>query len=249
MFLLAIETTGFNCSVALLSEDGRILEKSSADRLNHLKDLTPLIKVLLDEKNIAMKAVDYIAASCGPGSFTGIRIGISTARAISQITGAPCIGVDSMEAMALSCQQRAIENCLIKEEEKSSTIVCPLVDARQNQVYSCLLKEDAIVEKTFVEDIDVALDKIKSALLNCKANKILFAGDAIEKYEPIKEFIKTLEYQGIDVKFTEEGQRAKSVAILASKLADEGSTLEYAQLLPNYMRKPEAQRRLEERLK
>ena len=79
MRILAIETTGPICSVALLNEENRITELRGRERMNHLRSLTPMIDQLLQAENMAPEDLDQIAVSVGPGSFTGIRIGVSTA--------------------------------------------------------------------------------------------------------------------------------------------------------------------------
>lgn len=102
MYILAIETTGLLCSVALL-EDNRILkEKNSDQQKNHLKDLTPMIQDVIGGDG-ARSGVEpeCIAVSAGPGSFTGIRIGVTTARALCQVWKKPIAAVGTLESFLM----------------------------------------------------------------------------------------------------------------------------------------------------
>lgn len=244
MLILGIETTGFKCSVAL-SDNGEVIELASEARLNHLKELTPLIHNLLNKRGVSLRDVDAIAVSVGPGSFTGIRIGISTVRAISQVLGTKCIAVDSMSAMALSMKREFLEaNENFDEEE---ILFCTLVDARQNQVYTRMLMGQDYGE-TKVVDIEEAVE-----ILNSYENKIsnlVLCGDGLDKYsEKFHSLLSSFENKKINIHILNTNQNAKSIVQIGNIMAGEGKFISYDQLLPNYMRKPEAQRRLEDRLK
>ena len=98
MYILAVETTGPLCSVALLEKNKILAVRSSKEQKNHLKDLMPLIKDLMDSVQIHKSKLNYIAASIGPGSFTGIRIGVATARALAQVLDIPAVAVPTLDA-------------------------------------------------------------------------------------------------------------------------------------------------------
>ena len=98
MIILAIETTGPKASVALINENGDITEKTSDEEVNHLRGLVPMIKELIDEYGCAVSDIRYVAASVGPGSFTGIRIGVATARALAQAWTVQTISVPTLES-------------------------------------------------------------------------------------------------------------------------------------------------------
>ncbi len=101
MYFLAIETTGAFASVALL-EDDRVLEHIQGhDRFSHLQNLMPQVKEVLENHKLSINDVETIAVSKGPGSFTGIRIGVSSARALCQVLGIPGVPVSSLEALAM----------------------------------------------------------------------------------------------------------------------------------------------------
>ena len=97
MFFLGIETTGRIGSVAIIDESGKIVNRVTTDSMSHLRELVPMIKELVDELGISLKKLDAIAVSVGPGSFTGIRIGLATARTLAQTLDKKCISVNSLE--------------------------------------------------------------------------------------------------------------------------------------------------------
>lgn len=102
MFILAIETTGPLGSVALLDEKENVLGyEVSQGTMSHLKDLIPMINTMLNKCGVSINDVDLLAPSVGPGSFTGIRIGVSTARALCQALGIRAVPVPTLEAFAL----------------------------------------------------------------------------------------------------------------------------------------------------
>ena len=167
-YILGIETTGAYASVALLAaedETAGIDVVHGNDRFSHLQNLTPQIKEVLDGRGLKVSDLDAIAVSNGPGSFTGIRIGVSTGRALSQVSAVPCVAVSSLEALAMrGAAARAGENETATRAGESETaarageseaaaragenetaaragadtskvLVCPILDARRKQVY------------------------------------------------------------------------------------------------------------------
>ncbi len=101
MHILAIETTGAFASVALMQDDRIIAHIRGNDRFSHLQNLMPQVDAVIKESKLSLGDVNGIAVSCGPGSFTGIRIGVSSARALSQVLGIPCIPISSLAALAM----------------------------------------------------------------------------------------------------------------------------------------------------
>jgi tRNA threonylcarbamoyladenosine biosynthesis protein TsaB len=117
---LAIETTGRALSVAVVT-DGIVAERRSDKELSHLTDLVPTVRDLLASAGAELSSLGFIAVSAGPGSFTGIRIGISAARAMAQVTGLPVVKVPTLETFVYGYEPGAV--------------VCPMLDARRGQVY------------------------------------------------------------------------------------------------------------------
>ena len=123
MYVLGIETTGAFASAALIDDDAVLGYVKGTDRFSHLQNLMPQIESIVRESGVALKDIDVIAVSCGPGSFTGIRIGVSSARALSQVLGTPCVTVSSLEALAMNAVSEAGE----AGEAGENVLVCPML--------------------------------------------------------------------------------------------------------------------------
>lgn len=241
MILLAIETTGAFASVAVAEaniDDGKVKDfKIKAhvqghDEFSHLQNLTPQIQKAAESCGLTVKDMDMIVVSVGPGSFTGIRIGVSTARALAQVLNIPCVPVISIEALALRI-------------DGGGALVCPILDARRSQVYG---------GGYFLEDIIDAgpytLDEFLREVRVSGFKKVIFMGDGVDKYR--EDIVNSQQIQGMRVDFAPEDVRyqdAKTVALLGARLAAEGKTKEYGQLEPRYMRMAEAERKLKEKEK
>ena len=264
MNILAIETTGAEASVAIIDEAGKITDAISHENLNHLSFLMPLIGEALEKASLKMSDIDVVAASEGPGSFTGIRIGVSSARALAQALNIPCIAVPTLKAFLYNLDendQKFKETC----EEFEQTVFCPLFDARRSQVYggayawsgaeatSIYEQINEVVEgKAYMlsEILEHLAEEVNNADATTSYKSIIFFGDGVDKYvEEIKNWAATSLKEDVTIEFAEEAKRyqhAVSVAKLAKELSKDGRTCHYNDLKPNYMRKAEAERKLEE---
>lgn len=245
--ILAVETTGPLASVALKTKkDGRVFTEGLTEKLNHLKGLIPLMDELLKGANIEIGDVKTIAVSEGPGSFTGIRIGISTVRAIAQITGAKVISVPTLETF-------------VYNDPLYGGIVCPIFDARMEQMYSgafalegrkieTLIPTGAYSSADYFSKMTKLLDS--GSNLQSRPLDFKFFGDGLEVFDSdivhwggriAKEHFTgfSYEYAGVD-----RLQVATSVLKWAETF---GTEINYDQLLPVYLRQAEAQRRLDEK--
>ena len=270
MYFLAIETTGAFASVALL-EDDRVLEHIQGhDRFSHLQNLMPQVKEVLENHKLSIHDVEAIAVSKGPGSFTGIRIGVSSARALCQVLGIPGVPVSSLEALAMRAAdlpteepQSAADACLASSAKDApdavktvagsaqrmsneKTLLCPILDARRSQVYGggYFLQDGYPVEQVkggayTVEEFLAETDEY---------DRILLLGDGADAYgekiaEARQEKGKITEIASEAIRY----QDAVTVGKLGAKLLKEGAGLSYQQLLPDYMRQAEAERKLAEK--
>ena len=235
MKILAIETTGKYGSAALINDEGMVYTAESHDGNDHLKELIATVDKTLEEAGVAKEELTHVAASVGPGSFTGIRIGVTAARTFSQMLGIPCIGVSSLKGMAL--------RTLSDAEDKACKVVCAIINARRHQVYAgaWIITESGVSE--LLEEKQYMIEEICELLKD--KGKIYFAGDGIDAYgDIIGESLSNAEYE-----FAPEElryQHAESVAGLALLLAASGRTCSYDELMPEYMRLAEAEQRLKE---
>ena len=128
MYILHIETSTKVCSVAI-SQDDRVLDcEETNDEMNHAAVLAPMIYDLLSRNNLASQDLNAVSVSSGPGSYTGLRVGSSTAKALAYSLEIPMISVPTLEALALAA----------KELHPSASHLLPMIDARRDEVYASL---------------------------------------------------------------------------------------------------------------
>jgi len=241
MYILTLETTGPKASVAIIDQDGNIADINGDELLNHLKSVMPMTQELIQKLGLSMKDITAVAASKGPGSFTGIRIGVSAARALGQALSVPCIGVPTLETFRY--------NLAVNDQKRNESIICPIFDARRNQVYgSAYIWEETVVPGG-AYTLTELLEKIGEAVNTSEIlpKNILFFGDGIDKYE--NKILEWAEGTGLGVRFAPveiRYQRASSAARLALQYYLAGLTENYNDLKPDYMRLAEAERKLRE---
>ncbi|WPU96788.1 tRNA (adenosine(37)-N6)-threonylcarbamoyltransferase complex dimerization subunit type 1 TsaB [Mucilaginibacter sabulilitoris] len=173
--ILQIETATTSCSVALAIDGTVAAFKQVNERNIHAEVITLFIDELLNTAGLTYNDLDAIAVSCGPGSYTGLRIGVSTAKGLCFALDKPLIAIETLEAMAygiLSDKAIAIN---------SNTLLCPMIDARRMEVYCALFNHEGVmVRPTAADIID---DHSFSEFLN--NHKILFFGDGADKCETV----------------------------------------------------------------
>lgn len=248
MNILAIETTGAEASVAVINEKGEVFMGASDQKLNHLQNLMPMTDILLQKCGMSIDDVDYIAVSEGPGSFTGIRIGVSTARALAQALGLETISVPTLKSFLYNVPEYR-------------GVVCPIFDARRSQVYGGAYQwtgdgeyREVVAGAAYdlhqlLENLEMAEQVMDSA--SGKPVEITFFGDGITPYrEQILKWQDSSLNTNIRVLFAEDDvklQKASSVARLALENFKAGKVKSLYDLKPVYMRKAEAERKLEEK--
>lgn len=134
--ILCLETSTAVCSVALVDKGDVVALRESLDGQNHAEKITIFIDEVMKDADVAYKDLDAIAVSKGPGSYTGLRIGVSTAKGLCYAMEKPLIAIDTLEAMAQG---------FIKSQQPTansqSSILCPMIDARRMEVYSAFFNE------------------------------------------------------------------------------------------------------------
>lgn len=246
MNLLAIETTGANASVAIINEKKEICEERCDETLNHLRLLIPMMEQLLKKCKLQLNDIDAIAVSEGPGSFTGIRIGMATAKALAQVLNLDVVCVPTLKTFAYT----------VPEEKR---ILCPIFDARRSQVYAGAYhwNEHGICEQLVADGayaLEEFLKEIELVVQKTKIGEVLFFGDGIVPYKNAIEDWKTeknrlLSQNDLLIAFASEEvrlQKASSVAALGYELWEKGNAQNLFSVKPVYLRQAEAQRKLEE---
>ena len=225
MKILALETSAKSVSAAVV-ENGRILCSAYQNTgLTHSRTLMPLVDGMLRAADLTAGDMDLIAVAHGPGSFTGLRIGVSAAKGLAWAQEIPCCGVSTLLAMAQNLRHM------------DALVVCAM-DARRNQVYNALFRAENGVLTRLSEDRAISLAELADELKNDETAKIIVGDGAQLCYTYLKE-------QGIDCRMAPEAlvmQSAVGVALAAEELAAEGKTVTAHELVPVYLRLSQAER-------
>lgn len=173
--ILNIETSTEVCSVSL-AENGQLLfKKESIDGMNHSRLLTVFIEEIFAENNILINTIDAVAVSKGPGSYTGLRIGVSVAKGLCYGLNIPLISVNSLEILGIYASQNLEKYDL--PNDGNSVLFCPMIDARRMEVYTALYNSSG------EEILPISAEIIDENFLSEKFenHKILFLGNGAEK--------------------------------------------------------------------
>ena len=234
MKILAVDTSSKLCSVAIL-EDTNLIKKLELDNgLTHSETLMPLIQQLLNECSLSLNNIDLLVSDVGPGSFTGIRIGVSSCKAFSDSLNIPCVGISSLEVLAYNIQ--------------NDGIICSTIDCKNNNCYFALYELNSGNYNVLIEPCAKSVNDVLDLLNSQYYNKcISFVGDGIpsEKLHSIydnnadSEAIKKTISSYLNVENL--GTAGYKKFINNKKIGEE--------ILPLYLKKPQAQIQLEEKLK
>lgn len=230
MKILAIDTSGQNCSVAIIDEEKVICDFNLSIGTTHSETLLPMIDEVCKTSKIDLSEVDILACGIGPGSFTGLRIGIATIKGFALAQNKNVIGVPTLDALAYN-----IANF--------DGLICSVLDARNNNVYAGIYKyenDKVILQDDYItENLDTLID-----ILKVKNEKVMFVGDgAVSFKEKLKE---ALNEKALFAPLHLNNQLSSSVAKAALDRAlvndfDNSDTLN-----PMYLKKSQAERTFEE---
>lgn len=233
MKILGLDSSGLVAGVAVV-EDGILLGEYTTDyKKTHSQTLLPMLDALKNMIELDLNTLDAIAVASGPGSFTGLRIGSATAKGLGFALKKPLVEVPTLEGLAWNLWG-------------TDRIVCPLMDARRNQVYTAAYEfmpaGEEFALKTVIpqnpSDIGDLLEK-----LNGLGRPVIFLGDGVPVYlELIKARIR-VEYSIAPA--GNNRQRAGSVAALGAVYYAQGKTVDAADHCPEYLRKSQAERERE----
>lgn len=223
MKILGIETSSKVCAVALSENDKLIKEKILEDENTHSVKLMPLVDELLKETKTELKDIDLFSCDKGPGSFTGIRIGIATVKAFLDATNKNAVGVSSLEILAYN--------------STNDGIICSIIDARNNNVYCGFFERKDNIIKQIGE---LKFDTIKNVLEESKKmkSKITFIGDASKSYK--EQIVETMGKQAIFETEVANKLNARNINLISYIKRDKA--VDTNKLLPDYLRKSNAER-------
>lgn len=234
MKILSVDTSSKLCSVAIL-EDKNLIKKLELDNgLTHSETLMPLIQQLLNECSLSLNNIDLLVSDVGPGSFTGIRIGVSSCKAFSDSLNIPCVGISSLEVLAYNIQ--------------NDGIICSTIDCKNNNCYFALYELNSGNYNVLIEPCAKSVNDVLDLLNSQYYNKcISFVGDGIpsEKLHSIydnnadSEVTQNIISSYLNVENL--GTAGYKKFINNKKIGEE--------ILPLYLKKPQAQIQLEEKLK
>lgn len=222
MKILSVDTSAICASVAVTEGEKIISLCSTNAGLTHSRTLLPMIDSALKNSETKLSDIDVFACSAGPGSFTGIRIGVAAIKGLADGTGKKCISVSTLEALAYNLLGQNV-------------IACSVMDARCNQVYCAIFDVFENEVKRLTDDEAIKIEEL-GAKLSGFEKKIVFVGDGAEICE------KALGYKAAPALL--RFQNGASVGICAFRNFDESRLLSAAELMPVYLRLPQAEREL-----
>ncbi len=225
MLILAFESSAKAASVALLQDGTLLAEYFQNSGQTHSQTLTKMAEDILNNCGLTPDDVSAVAVAAGPGSFTGVRIGVAAAKGFCWGRELPCVGVSTLEAMAV-------------DKAHLKGVICPAMDARRSQVYNALFQSDGENLTRLTEDRAISLDELKTELKKIENEKFLVGDGAVLCYNTLREEIPDLTLLPEHQRF----QRAGGVALAAWPLVQAGKMESAAALQPNYLRLSQAER-------
>lgn len=225
MKILALETSAVAASVAVCEEEALIAQSFQRTGLTHSATLMPMLETMLKNAGMTLNEIDLIAVAAGPGSFTGLRIGVSAAKGLAWPLDKPCAGVSTLEAMAW-------------QMTGMNGVVCAAMDARRQQVYNALFDLQDGKPVRLTPDRAISLEELGAELLNIKKNQLLVGDGAHLCYNAFQSKGYPVQIAPAHLQF----QSAWGVARCALEQARTGQLTDAAGLIPNYHRLSQAER-------
>jgi tRNA threonylcarbamoyladenosine biosynthesis protein TsaB len=224
MKVLGFDTATNWCTTGLIDDKELIAEWTIKSKMTQLNRLIPGISMLLKEKELKFSDLSAISVTIGPGSFTGVRLGLVTAKTLSQVSGLPVIGINSLEALVFQCPVK-------------NSLIVPVIDARKNQVFAGFYRweEDKII---VIEEGKIFTPEELAEEINKKQEYCYLTGEGLEPY--INIISKNL---SLSVTFLPSFYgiiRGATVAIMGKDRINAGYEDSYIDLAPIYIRPPDA---------
>ncbi len=222
MLILGIETSTKTGSVAIVSDDAVIAQYSLNIEVTHSERLMSTVDRVLKDTGMAIAGLDGFAVAVGPGSFTGLRIGLSTAKGLALATGKPVAAVPTLQALAWNLPY-------------ASCPVCPMLDARKNEVYAALYIFEGAVLAQLMSEMTIPVGSLAETL----SGRVLFTGEASHVYRVVIE--RQFGDRALFAPLPAILPAAATVATLGLAMIKNGNQAEPDSLTPLYIRRPEAE--------
>jgi tRNA threonylcarbamoyladenosine biosynthesis protein TsaB len=219
MKILVIDTSGPVCGAAVMDEEKVYSEFTAQNRNTHSASLMPMVEAALHAAGTGLKDLDAIAAVTGPGSFTGVRIGVATAKGLAHGAGLPCIPVDALEALSISAG-------------RFDGVVCPIQDARAGQVYGAAFRNGERLTGDAPMKLEDYLETVRPL-----GDRFLFIGDGVPVHR--ERIAEALGGQALFAETHTGYLRPAAAGMVALK---KGSRTDYLNLQATYLRPPNAQK-------
>ncbi|MBQ2603989.1 MAG: tRNA (adenosine(37)-N6)-threonylcarbamoyltransferase complex dimerization subunit type 1 TsaB [Acutalibacteraceae bacterium] len=227
MKIFAVDTSARSASVAIVEEGAIKGEYFINTMLTHSETLMPMTELLFKSTKCELKDIDVFAVNDGPGSFTGLRIGIAAVKGMAYAVGKPCVGISALESMAYNFSD-------------TDSIICAVMDARCSQVYNALFEVENNNVSRLCQDRALSISELTEELLKLN-RKVMLVGDGAQLcYSAMKDTLENVSLAPQNLRF----QRASSTALVAIKAVNDGKTVSASSLMPKYLRLPQAQREL-----
>lgn len=230
MNILAIDTSGIVASVAIANNEKILGEINLNYKQNHSVTIMPIIDNLLKMLEMDINDIDYFALSKGPGSFTGLRIGAATIKAMAHTLNKKIIPISTLEAMAYNIMD-------------NNRYIVPIIDAKAERVFTGIYKNENGVLEVILEEYATTVKELLEYILSNDIEPIFLGDGAISYKNIIKEHFKEENFAPMSLNV----QKASSLASLAFLYEKEQKYVDYNNLEIEYLRKPQAERELEER--
>jgi tRNA threonylcarbamoyladenosine biosynthesis protein TsaB len=231
MKILALDSSGLVASVAVVSEDQLLAEYTINHKKTHSQTLLPMLDEIVKMIELDIKDIDAIAVAAGPGSFTGLRIGSSTAKGLGLALDKPIIPVPTVDGLAFNLYG-------------TDKLICPIMDAKRNQVYTGLYEfkdtEFVTVESQQAIGIDEIAEKI-----NKIGRAVIFLGDGVEVYQEQLKTLMKVSYSFAPLHLSK--QRAGAIGALGVINFKKGLAEDADLHQPTYLRLSQAERELAEK--
>ncbi len=231
MRILAFETSAKAASVAIVEDELLLAESYQNTGLTHSQTILAMAESMLSACGLTPKDIDAVAVAGGPGSFTGIRIGVAAAKGFAWGRELPLYGVSTLEAMAMSL---GVHN----------GIVCAAMDARRSQVYNALFRAEGGKLTRLREDRAISLQELGEDLKTFSEDIFLVGDGAVLCHKTLGEDLPRLQL----VPEHRRHQRAGGVALVAAAMAKSGESADAGAMVPNYLRLSQAERERAERM-